>query len=333
MIPQVKINIEDQPALFDGYELSDKDLNYLLDLIEAGNGEEALNYFIEINILPVSAQYDNDLRKFLGLAESGVLSESDKNKLIRNVTILGTSFVTVMNSLYKNFVTNVYSQYMKNIAGLRNDELRKALLKEALGIFEESINKTIAQSSSFVVGNILSLQREMMTENYKIRKLKITGAGLDNELNLFKKNLRIIYPKAYQAIEEGKIIVSTGRHYKADYFFNMSTRTAILNYDRISNFSSAVANGERVIGYFQADNRLVKKDREICKEILSNKILGESILALDDEAANILGIMTVEEAENTPDYALGVLCRHSLRRKSKSYLNKIDKLIREGKNG
>jgi hypothetical protein len=118
------------------------------------------------------------------------------------------------------------------------------------------------------------------------------------------------------------------RHYKVDYYTDMATRATLLNVDRNSNEIMARVNGERVVEYYLSDPRSVIKEREICIEILNNLVEGISILALDEEAASILGCMTVEEAQNTPDFAMGIYCRHGLRRLSEDYLAMINDKIK-----
>lgn len=327
MIPEIKIGAKDLPSLFEEYEIRDSDLEWLIEMSENGESKEALEILIDDYILPASVRYDSEMRKFLSLSESGIIGESDKNRLIRYVTVAGVVFGSVLISSYTKFVKNVYKNVIQGVIKLMNPEMRNALLKETISIYEESINKTIANTTSFVNGNIRSIQRKMTLEDYKIKKSGLKEVNLKEELSRFKSELRTSFPKVYSAIEEGKLIVSGGKHYRADYFFDASLRTTLLNYDRLANITTAEINNEQVLEYYLADDRTVVKEREICKEILTNKVLGKSILALNEEAANKLGIMTVQEAETTPDYALGFLCRHSLRRLGSDYLKQINEII------
>ena len=57
--------------------------------------------------------------------------------------------------------------------------------------------------------------------------------------------------------------------------------------------------------------------------------MGKSLLALDDDTAVKLGIMTVASAKGTSDYAMGPNCRHSIKRVSRRFRTRIDAILRQ----
>jgi hypothetical protein len=230
----------------------------------------------------------------------------------------------------------IYSPVIFKGAGLTDPKVKDAILKEVLTDYEQRIEGAMSQTQTFVLNGIRTLQREMITENLLIKKGNLKGEMLDAEVAQFKKSLQDKYPELYRGMKEGNILVSrkfgpdgeTVRHYKVDYYTDMATRTTLLNVDRDTNTIMAMVNGERIVEYFLSDPRTVRKDREICQDILRHKTEGMSLLALDDEAAEILGIMTVDEAMSTPDYAMGPYCRHSIRRLPEGFLRMINERLR-----
>ncbi|MFW9871958.1 MAG: hypothetical protein ACFFG0_02575 [Candidatus Thorarchaeota archaeon] len=333
MIPSTKITNLSLTGFFDEYQLTEDDIEWLLDMHDNGEVNEAIDILIRDNFLPAGFKYDNAIRTLLGDAESGILEIKDKNKNIRNVILLGIGLNTIWKSIFNKYATNVYSKYIFNITGLKNIDVKKTILSETLGLFDRAISGTLSATSTFVTNSIRSLQKEFIIENLKISNQKITGELLNQEIIRFKSELEKKYPEIYRALKNGNILASKKesingiRHYKIENYIDMSVRTTLLNLDRSSNLIMASVNNEPVVEYFLADPRNVKKDREICQEILNNKVFGKSILAIDDKASGILNIMTVDEAITTPDYALGVNCRHSLRRCDNDYLLKINKAL------
>jgi hypothetical protein len=335
MIPYVNVDITSAVNFYEGYELTEEDVQFLLDMVDSGKGQEAVDLFIEEFIVPPGIKYQDLMMRYLGFADSGPLKQADENKLTRNVTLLSIALSSLLYSNYKKFIDNAYSIYIFQIANLTNVEAKAAILKEVLSGYEQLIDGAMSQTQNFLLGSIRKLQREMITENIKLKASAITGDLLNSEVLKFKRSLRSKYPEIYKAMESGNILSSRRygidaenvRHYKLDYYADMSTRATLLNVDRQTNIISALVAGERAVEFFQSDPRNVQKEREICQRIIHTEVYGESILALDEEAGGVLGVMTVDEAASTPDFSFGLNCRHSLRRLSQDYLDKINKLL------
>jgi hypothetical protein len=232
-------------------------------------------------------------------------------------------------------VKDIYSGFTYDKVGLKKKAIQSAISSEVISEYEQLISGTLSNTQNFIVNAIRTVQREIIAENLFITKQKLSGVALTREIERFKSSLKTRYPNVYKAVENGNLITTRSfrdgrevtRHYKFDYYADLSTRTTLLNIDRITNEVVARSEGDKVVGYELVDSRNVKKDREICQQILSKEILGRSILALDDNTAVLLGIMTVDEAKSTPDYAMGPYCRHSLVKLDKEYLDQIDLLL------
>jgi len=337
MIPKANIKIEPLPYFFDSYYITDEELLKLADMAEKGQEQEALDEFMDAYMMMPAAQYQALISTYLGYADNGPLDANDEKRLLRNIALLSGGLAALLLWNFNKYVANVHAKIVFKAEQLTTAAVKKAILNEVISDYEQLINGAMTQTQSFIMNGIRTLQREMISENLLIKNAKLVGPELDTAITQFKAGLRAKYPDIYAAMEKGNILVTrkfqsdgeSVRHYKLDYYADMSTRVTLLNVNRTTVAVMAMAHSERVVGYALLDPRAVKKDREICQEILHKKVLGQSILALDDEAAAALGIMTVDEAQNTPDYAMGIYCRHGLVRCSASYLRQINELIQK----
>ncbi len=327
--------------MFDKYLLEDEDIALLVDMIENGNEPDALDIFTNAHVILPSQEYQDMMTRYLGYSDGGPISRSDQSRLIRNIAVLTVGFSALLIKNFKTYINDIYSPSVFKVAGLKDSDIKKAILNQVISEYEQFIGGSMSQTENFIVGSIRTLQREMITENVMIKKLNLSGENLNLEITRFKESLRSKYPEIYKGIEDGQILVvrkvglegETVRHYKLDYYTDMTTRTTLLNIDRTSNETMARVNSERVVEYYLSDPRSVKKDREICQDILNTKILGKSLLALDDIAASALNILTIDEAKESPDYAMGPYCRHTFRRLLPEFLKLIDSMIETAMQG
>lgn len=324
------VNANKIPYFFDENKLTDEDLKILSSLISNNNYNEALDIFINDYILPASYNYSDELISELYLSIEDQLSINETNKLTRNTTLLTISFISFLSYNFKLF-SNIYSYDIFNKNSLKNYDVQKSIMKKSLSTFNELIQGSLQNTQSFVVNGIRSIQKEIITNNYILNKSDLSQSEILRQKNIFKKGLRKKYPYLYNAIDNGNVLTTKNytesgeliRHYKLEYYLDLFIRKSIMDIDRDTVETVAILNNERVVEYYLFDIRNVKKDREICKKILSNKVNGKSLLALDTDIAKKLNIMTITEAKTTPDFAMGPYCRHSFKRLDKSFLNEI----------
>ena len=336
MIPYANIDIENPNGFYDKYQLTDEEIDWLRLMAEDGMLQEAIDIFMSEYQLPPGTKYQDVVSRYIGESESGILSNKDGNNLTRNITLLTLGLSAVLTNNFSLFMKGAYAPVIFEVAGLKNADVRNSILKEVILDYEQRIEGAMSQTQVDVLNGIRTLQREMISENLLIKKSGIKGNMLDAEVDRFRSTLKSKYPELYGAMKNGNILISrkfgpegeSVRHYKVDYYTDMATRATLLNVDRNSNEIMARVNGERVVEYYLSDPRSVIKERELCQEVLHNLIEGVSVLALDEEASNILGCMTVEEAQNTPDYCMGIYCRHSIRRLPEDYLATINDKIK-----
>lgn len=335
MISEADVKIQSPNDFYNDFQLNEEELEWLQGMAEEGLGQQALDIFIEAYIVSPGTKYQDVVTKYMIDSSSGVIPSVEANHLVRNIVLLSIGLMSLLTVNFNKFLRKSYSPQMFADSGLRNAEVKASILKEVLSMYDSLIRGATTQTQTFVVSSIRTLQREMITKNFSLKRRGITGARLNFEIREFKKGLRSKYPSIYKAMEKGNILALRNfgvenekiRHYKLDYYVDLTTRTTILNADRNTIEIMATANEERVVGFRLGDPRIVKEERVICQEILNTKILGESVLALDKEAGKKLGIMTVEQARETPDFSFGPYCRHVLERKSKNYLKEVDKML------
>jgi hypothetical protein len=340
MIPYVEPELTSVTNFYLEDYMTDEDLEQLVSLIEEGFDQEAFDLFINEYMIPPSIKFQDLMSDYLGMVETGPMREKDKDALSRNITLMNLGLSAVLLNNFSKYLNSSYSKNIFEGSGITDAMTKKAILVEVETVYEQLLSGSLSRTQSFILSSLRTMQRELIAENLLLKNSKLTGEAIENEIIRFKNSLRIKYPEIYKAINKGNVLVTSRfidgaesiRHYKLDYYIDLVTRTAILDVDRNSNMISALASGERVVNFYLSDPRQVKKDREICQEILATLTLGESILALDAEAASILGIMTVDEAKSTPDYSFGPYCRHSVKRCSAEYIKQINDLL-GAKNG
>lgn len=328
-------------GFYNEFEIEEEVIAELEKMIEDGFEQEAIDILINDYLIMASQKYSNVMMEYLFQIDQGPFRERDIDKVSRNVSLLGIGLAAYLVNNVKGFSGLGYFDQIFERNDIKDKILKKNIINEVLGQFDNLINTTVGQTQSFILSSIRTLQREMLSENLLIKNAKLTGATLEAEIERFKESLKIKYPEIYRAMNQGNIMTITRfsegvektRRYKVGYYIDLSTRTTLLNAERTANTIAALVNEEPVMEYYLVDPRKVKKDREICQDILNKKIGGLSILATTEEVGRALGIMTIDEAKSTPDFAMGPLCRHGVRRVGKQYLEYIKTLLGENNAG
>jgi hypothetical protein len=336
MIQNASVTLVSPVTFYNLYNITDEDLKKLRTMLDDGYVQETLDIFTGDYITAPTTKYQETMSRYLDGSDDGLMPDKEKNNLVRNITLLTIGLTSLLISNFNKFIKEVYSPSVFKDSGMTNPDGKKSILDEVLSNFEQTVSGSMAQTQFFITGSIRKLQREIVSENMKLKVADISGEVLNAEMNAFKKSLMNKYPEIYKAIKDGNLLTikkfggdgtESVVHFKPDYYLEMITRDLVLNVDRLSTETQAIVAGERVVEFYQSDPRNVKKDREICQSILANKVLGLSILAVDSETARLLGCMSIDEAKNTPDFSFANNCRHSVRRCSQEYLNEINKSL------
>jgi len=315
--------------LFGDYKVSEKDLLYYKKLIDQGDDEQAVDEFLAKYVDPYVEDYQQTLQVYIKQSSQGQLPEADKSGMERSIALLTVGITALLLQNFNDFSSRVISPPVFDQNKIVTKKLKDAILAETISQFEELTRNTMLETQTNVLSYIRTLQKEMIIENQKIVSLGLKEDALASEIAKFKANLRTKFPNLYKAMENGQILKSSiqkngqVRNFQLSSFVKESVRTTLLNIERTAVEVDADLSGDQVVEYRQLDTRTVKQPREICIHILGNKINGKSLLALNNETANRLGIMTLATAKS--EGAMGPHCRHGVLRVSEGFMKFISK--------
>lgn len=335
------IDTKDLKELLQEIDISEREIGFLGGLLQQGKELEVFDIIIQKYFYELFEVYTREVRWALDIAQRGQLPEKNLSKLLAFIGVLSLAFSRVLIDSLGKVLEKSIAPFVFSKANIQMAKTRKAILNEVLTKFETLTQGAMSQTQANVLNYIREMQRRFIIKNQSIKNKKFTKEQFQKELESFKKELKSTFPQYYKAMEEGKFLSSRRfgekgekvLYYKLDNYLEMSLRTTFLNIERTAIEAAAIIEDVPVVEYYLKDDRPLKTgvEREICKEILAVHILGKPLLATTEEAGKLLGIMTVEEARTTPDYALGPYCRHSIRIPSKTYLRKIRAILKQEK--
>lgn len=300
----------------------------------------AIDFYIEKYLSKYSEEYSSTIRQQLLLASQGKFSKHQQRKVEENISLmsdvvatlsLGTVAYMTRRSLDKKDIKKDIPPDLYQL--IKNGNIKK---------FEDRVRDTMGSTSQGIIDSIRNMQSELLTGSLRIEEMKRKGASkkiIDREVKkmreAFKKSLKgeefdklingdIIKSKEYLHKPSGKIV---SNRMKLENYLNMSVQTTLLNADRDTEETAAKIKGDEVVEYYLKDNRKVMKHREACKFILNTSVLGKPILAVTPEAASKYDIMTIDEARNFEDGAMGPYCRHSIKPVSTAYMKRLTKEV------
>jgi len=345
-----EIEFSNYAELFEGYKLSDADIEYYLQLVDEGEIEQAVDEFIKQFVNSPNQVYENNIRDVLLEAEKGELPKQSRSKIVRNIALLTYGLLGLTSKNFAKFINKVVGPSVFKERDITSPEVKAVILENTLDQFQTLQAHTLTNTQSIVLKAVRGIQKEFVVQNQ--RTAKYTDEEILKETKSFLKKVKKKIPE-YDKLKEGRIVISSItdprekiRFYKLEDYVEMAVRSTILNIDRTSTQISVLKKEEEkakakdrvavnVVEYAVIDNRILRTgvEREICKSILSDTQYGKPLLALDDETAIILGIRTMDEVISTPDYAMGPFCRHGIRPISVAMRKTLEKIIKEYKRG
>lgn len=312
------------------YKVKDQDLALYYKMIEEGREEEAIDSFIEKYMIKPSYDYNTVIEEFMSIAEQGELEPEQKKIMEKQISLWSYGMSLLLISNFTVLVKKIFAPVIYRERGIKTKKVKDVIIDSTLNQFKSFTSKALTNAQVDILKNVREIQKEMALFNQGKGQI-LKGAVLKQETNTFLGSLQKKYP-GYFKMRNGKLLLSSSlspekavRYYGLEDFVNTTAQTTLLNIDRLATQISVINKEEnralrkgrvpvKVVEYYKRSNRVIKtKERVICKEILSNKKYGKSLLALDQETAKILGIMTLDQAVSTPDYAMGRWCRHSIR--------------------
>lgn len=335
------IDIANPEELFLEYEVPEREIRAYMWLLRQGRDTEVYERFIMSYMLEDIYIFKDTMSSYLSTVEQGIIPEKNVAKIVTSVILLTAFLDNRLRSNMRKFVSRVVLPETISRNNISNKDVQKAILNEIMSRYDVILKGSLSQTQFNILRYIREMQRRLLVENQSILNRGLSGIALNTEVARFRKELFRTFPEYYKAMKEGKFITSRRfgeagekiRNYTLEGYVNMAVRSSILDVDRLSVEVSAKAGDIPVVEFYLRDERplVTGKEREICDKILSQEILGKSILAVTEEASEALGIMTIEEAKNTYDYSMGYWCRHSIKIPSNSYLKKIRAIIRQYK--
>jgi hypothetical protein len=316
--------------------LNDDVLSYYDKLVKQGKIEEAIDFIASQYPLEIAYIVKQQTRNTLSKALEGPMTQREMAAFTREIGFtIGAAKEAIVEGV-RYFSTNVIAKHVFETQGITKKSLKDAILKATIDQFETYIDGAMSGTQAEILADIRSMQRDWIIRNQNIRKMKDVDDLLYGSEKEFKKFLRKKYPRLFKAMEEGAILKSRpwedkngnikNRYYDLEEYTDFSVRATVLNIDRNSAEVSAQMRRHRVVEYYLRDNRPIKtEERPVCQHILDKKVHGKSLLALDDEAAGILGIMTIHRAKT--EGAMFIHCRHSIKPVSKAFNEQVNKVI------
>lgn len=312
--------------------MSDEYFKYKQYLLKQGKFEEAIRLTMSFYPKAVAHEVEQWMRRLLDEYWRRPASQQEMQDLSRG---LGIFFDRAQNSIItgvRRFSTDVIAKYCFKMHGITRAELQKAILDGTVNQFESYIKGAMANTPATVLQSIREIQREWILRNQKIRFSRDMDAILYRGEDEFKQMLKRKYRPLFDQIEKGQILKSRTmgdgnvRSFTLSEYVDMSVRATVMNVDRNSAEIAANFYGDRVVEYYLRDTRPVKtEEREVCANILGRRIKGKALLALDEDTARVLGIMTIDHAKR--EGAMFIHCRHSIRRIDAATRNEINKAL------
>ena len=327
------------------YKISDRDYKRWVLLLEKratpDEIESVLSEFMDGYVKKPNHYLTNLIRDVLNFSMDSTLSNQEFKKIKVGFVTTSRMWQNLFNENMKK-ISKIVVRGNTNFHSISDSKLSKKIYDEVVEEFMAYTSSSMAETSNDVLVHIRKLQKESIIRNMNIRNLKGSADRvIQAEIDLFKRNMLKKYPRMAKMLLEGRVLKSRSwidsndvkrfKTFTLDQYAEFQMRT-LLNIDITSTHVSALEHRERVVEFYLRDNRTVEDPNFTCERILSKKIKGKVLLALDISVASILGIMTVDEARAKHSMDITRHCRHSIRRISDSSFHEMISKIMALKN-
>jgi len=309
-------------------KISKKDQKRFEEIAKTGNPTRALNLFISAYITPAVQKWQTSVKPLMKRFEK-VLPPKKANSLTLRITSDTVGLTTALNKLYSKFMRAVYSESVFRRLGITNPLARRAIASNSIAQFKDLTRGALSKTNSTILSNIRSMQTDLITGAARINRQVEIGDIILKEAKRLQNELttRVIkrHPEYTKMMDNNQFIkYRNGALHQTEEYFEMSTRTSVLNVNRNGVEMQEAIKNRRVSEYFRSDKTPYKTDirRDVCKEIMSMKFRGKSLVAHDQAAASLFGILTLEQAKART--AFGPNCKHSIKPLPEADYAKID---------
>lgn len=333
--------------IFNSFKVSPKDLKMYKRILR-GTGEfreeKVIDHFMKNYVYKLNTVFGNSIKNVL----NDLISTDTTSKQFTKETIgfkaTSKKYKDILKDDYEKVAPLVLDSFFKR-NNIKNMQLRKQLKDSVYDEFNSFIKDAMNLTERDVLNDIRTIQREVIQNTLKTKELKgipDLNSFIEKEKKGFKKKILKKYPNIKNKLEEGKVLKSKPwkdqngnirtMTYTLNNYTDMSIEASIMNTETTTGVINAEQRGQRVVEYYLANNRQLKTGPfPYCQEILRKRIKGKALLALDEEAADILGIPTVATARANGALDRKRRCRHSVRPiENENYNTMINKLLYAG---
>ena len=311
-------------------KISKKDQAHMQKLFEDGKDLQAENFFVAKYIIKPAKKMQEFISNTVTRVQSRILTAKQMNNLALTVSNTNAAYSASVRGLFNQY-SSMFSRYVFGKYDITTPAIKNVIRRNTIATFNTHIQGALSQTNTTLLSGIRKQQLDMIKAKQKIDKAADFGRIARSEVNkLYETELRKITKinSGLDNMRQGKVITyRNGAQHSLTEYNEMATRTTLLNVDRDAVEVKSGSTNRRVVEYYLRDKRAVKEKRAVCNSIMHTRIKGIPMVALDQSAANILGIRTLEQAKQEDGKAFGPNCRHSIRPLSNVVYNEIEKVL------
>jgi len=333
--------------IFNSFKVSAKDLKLYKKILKGttpNREQKVIDHFMKKYVYRLNTVFSKAIKAvFVDLISVDTTAKQFTKSAI-GFKVTSKKYKEILKDSYKKIAPLITDSFFKK-NNIKNIQLQNKLKKEVFQEFENYIKDAMSLTDKNIIKDIRTIQREVIQNTLKIRKLKDIPDFTEYIAKTEKEFKDVIlkkYPGIRQKIEDGKVLKSRpwrdksgnirNMTYRLDTYTDFAIENTIMNLESITGTIEAEQSGDRVVEYYLANDRKLKTvPFPYCQEVLRKKIKGKALLALDEGAADILGIDSVSTARAKWAMDRKRHCRHATRKiKDENYLKTIDKLLYAG---
>jgi hypothetical protein len=311
-------------------KITKKDQDKITKLFEDGKDLQAENFFVRKYITAPAKKMQGFVSGVMERVQDKILSQKQMQSLTITVSNTMSAYDVQIRSLYNQY-SNMFAKYLFQKYNITTPFVKQTVRRASIATFNASVKGALSQTNTQMLTSI----RKYQTDLIKARQRIDTAADVGR---ILKKDVAAAYNKAIAEVNKinpaiGKmkqgnfVVYRDGSLHTLESYTDMATRTTLLNVDRTSVEVKSGAANRRVVEYYLRDKRAVKEKRAVCNSIMHTRIKGIPMVALDQGAADVLGIRTLEQAKQEDGKAFGPNCRHSIKPLSQAVYNEIEKVL------
>lgn len=322
-------------------KITKKDRQKITKLFEDGKDLQAENFFVNKYIIKPAQKMQTFVSNLISRIEGKILSTKQMHDLTFTVSNTIATYDSDLSRLYSQY-SNMFSRFLFKKYEIRTPFVKNTIKESSIALFKQKTQGALSRTNADLLQDVRKYQMDLIKARQKIDRQADVGRILQKDVQAqFEKQVKSVNRLNKNLFKKrlgNAVVYRDGSVHSFEEYTEMATRTTVLNVDRTSVEVKSGVTGRRVVEYYLRDKRVPKVKgpkgrRAVCHSIMNTKIKGVSMVALDQEAADILGIRTLEQAKAEDGHAFGPNCRHSIKPLSDALYNELEKLffVVEGK--